>query len=50
MKTCEYVDRELNTKIVRLDVLESLLREEIHKLEKSTVLRLRKSVHTEAKV
>ena len=50
MKTCEYHDRELNTKIVRVDVLETLLRDEIAKLEKSTVLRLRKSVHNEAKV
>jgi len=50
MKNCEVYDRVLGKMMVRVDIFESLLKEEIAKLESTTVLRLRKSVHAEAKV
>lgn len=46
---CEYVNSELKTRLVRVEKLDGMLKDEIGKLEKSTVLRLRKTVHSEAK-
>ncbi|CAL8120009.1 unnamed protein product [Orchesella dallaii] len=49
ISSCEFVDAELKTRLIRAEMLDGMLKDEIQKLEKSTVLRLRKTVHTEAK-
>ncbi|ODM93130.1 hypothetical protein Ocin01_13553 [Orchesella cincta] len=49
ISSCEFVDAELKTRLIRVEMLDGMLKDEIQKLEKSTVLRLRKTVHTEAK-
>ncbi|OXA52513.1 hypothetical protein Fcan01_12127 [Folsomia candida] len=48
MKACEYFDPKLKIRVIRVDMLENLLKEEISKLEKNTVLKLRHTVHSEA--
>ncbi len=50
MKSCEYFDPKLKVRVIRVDMLENLLKEEITKLEKNTVLKLRHTVHAEARV
>lgn len=50
MKACEYFDPKLKIRVIRVDMLENLLKEEISKLEKNTVLKLRHTVHSEATV
>lgn len=49
LKQCEYIDPELKTRLIRVERLDGMLKDEITKLEKSAVLRLRKTVHGEAK-
>lgn len=49
LSQCEYVDRKLRTRLIRVEMLDGMLKDEVTKLEKSTILRLRKTVHSECK-
>jgi len=50
MAGCEYFDRDYKVRVVDLRRLEDLYEGQIQKLERSTTLRLKKSVMGEARV